>query len=105
MSTLGGRVRERREALGLSQGELAERCGWVNRSSISNYERDLRQITIENAEKLAGALEVSVEWLIWGDDEESREFELLENFRKLDAEDQHAALRLVAALRKGKNEL
>jgi SOS-response transcriptional repressor LexA len=53
---VGARIRERREALGLEQWELAKRCGW-SQSRISNYERGKRLPIREAIRTLARALE------------------------------------------------
>lgn len=52
----GKKVRERRVALRLSQEELAERAG-VHRTYIGMIERAEKNITLENIEKIAKALE------------------------------------------------
>lgn len=48
-------VRQRRRHLGLSQDQLAERCG-LHRTYIGAIERGERNITLINAEKVARAL-------------------------------------------------
>lgn len=53
----GNKVRERRTALGLSQEELGERAG-VHRTYIGMIERAEKNITLENIEKIAKALEI-----------------------------------------------
>src|SRR5690606_15757093 len=41
---LGARLRQRREALGLTQQEVADRCGWKGQNRVSNYENGKRPI-------------------------------------------------------------
>ena len=53
----GRKVRERRLELNLSQEELAGRTG-VHRTYIGMIERAEKNITLENIEKVAKALEV-----------------------------------------------
>ena len=53
----GNKVRERRLELELSQEELAERAG-VHRTYIGMIERAEKNITLENIEKIAKALEI-----------------------------------------------
>jgi transcriptional regulator with XRE-family HTH domain len=53
----GERVRELREARGLSQEELGFRAG-LHRTAVSFIERAQRSSTLETIEKLATALEV-----------------------------------------------
>jgi transcriptional regulator with XRE-family HTH domain len=56
---LAASVRNRRVALGLSQEELAERCGF-DRTYISMIERAKRNPSFLNLLKLADGLETSV---------------------------------------------
>lgn len=55
----GQKVRAERMDLGLSQEELAARAG-VHRTYIGMIERAEKNITLENIEKLAKALEISI---------------------------------------------
>lgn len=55
----GNKVRERRTALGVSQEVLAARAG-VHRTYIGMIERAEKNITLENIEKIAKALEISL---------------------------------------------
>jgi transcriptional regulator with XRE-family HTH domain len=59
----GNKVRERRLKLGLSQEELASRAG-VHRTYIGMIERAEKNITLENIEKIAKALEISLDNLM-----------------------------------------
>lgn len=59
----GNKVRERRTALGLSQEELAGRAD-VHRTYIGMIERAEKNITLENIEKIAKALEISFDKLM-----------------------------------------
>ena len=53
-------IREKRKELGLSQDELARRCG-VSRQTINAIENNKYDPTLELAMKLAKALEKNVE--------------------------------------------
>jgi transcriptional regulator with XRE-family HTH domain len=55
----GQRLRELRQAKGLSQEELAFRAG-LHRTYISSTERGQRNVALLNIEKLAAALEVGM---------------------------------------------
>jgi len=57
------RIRERRISLGLSQEALAERCG-LHRTYIGSVERGERNVSIDNIERIAIALEVDARDLI-----------------------------------------
>lgn len=55
----GKKVRETRLKLGMSQEELASRAG-VHRTYIGMIERAEKNITLENIEKIAKALNISI---------------------------------------------
>ena len=55
----GKKVREERTKLGLSQEELASRAG-VHRTYIGMIERAEKNITLENIEKIARALDIKI---------------------------------------------
>ncbi len=59
----GKKVREERLKRNLSQEELAERAG-VHRTYIGMIERAEKNITLENIEKLAKALEITISELV-----------------------------------------
>lgn len=52
-------VRKRRQELGISQEDLADRAN-LHRTYIGDVERGLRNISIVNIERIALALEISV---------------------------------------------
>lgn len=60
LEKFGEKVREERHRLGLSQEELASRAG-VHRTYIGMIERAEKNITLENIEKIARALEIPLE--------------------------------------------
>ena len=59
----GNKVREERVKLGLSQESLASRAG-VHRTYVGMIERAEKNITLENIEKIAKALRISLERLM-----------------------------------------
>lgn len=59
LEKFGEKVREERHKLGLSQEELASRAG-VHRTYIGMIERAEKNITLENIEKIANALKISI---------------------------------------------
>lgn len=63
---LSNRLRERRTELGLTQAELAERCG-VSRKTVNTVENGVFVPSTLLALKLAAALERRVEELFWVD--------------------------------------
>lgn len=56
-------LREQRLAKGLSQEDLADLCG-LHRTYVGSVERGERNVSIDNMERLAIALEVPLESLI-----------------------------------------
>lgn len=62
------RLKAARSALGLSQRELAEKCGWESQSRVGNYELGTRKISAEDAVTLASALGISPGELMFGNE-------------------------------------
>lgn len=58
----GTAVKFRREELGLTQEELAERAG-IHRTYLSDVERGGRNLSLVNIERLAAALDVPISGL------------------------------------------
>ena len=63
---VGRRVLEARTNKGISQLELAKRCGYSTRSAVSKIETGDRAFPINKIPVIAEALGVSVDWLLWG---------------------------------------
>lgn len=80
MSTIGSRIRNRREELGLSQDELGKRLGYKSRSSINKIELDQRSLTQSKIKTIADALETTPSYIMgWNEpdvklDEEDLKF-------------------------------
>ena len=64
---LNERIRELRTASGISQVELAEKLG-VSKQSVSNWENENIQPSIEMLSKIADAFNVSTDFLLSRDD-------------------------------------
>ena len=64
-ATFGDRLAAAREALGLSQSQLASRVG-VRLSAIQNWESDRSEPRANKLQMLAGILNVSIVWLLTG---------------------------------------
>lgn len=58
-SRFGLALKQRRQELGISQEVLAERAG-LHRTYIGDIERGARNLSLENIEKLAKALQISI---------------------------------------------
>jgi transcriptional regulator with XRE-family HTH domain len=63
MVRFGNRLREVREKAGISQEKLAELAG-LHRTYVSSVERGKRNISLQNIERLAVALDVSMKELM-----------------------------------------
>ena len=64
MSILSIRIRQRREALGISQEELAARMGYRSKSSITKIEKGINDIPQNKLEAFAAALDTTPGWLL-----------------------------------------
>jgi len=67
LQILGTKVRAKREAIGLSQEEFADKCGF-DRTYISMIERGKRNISLLNLIRIAQGLDTSVSILTEGID-------------------------------------
>lgn len=63
MITFGRNVQKQRQAMNISQEELAFRAG-VHRTYIGMVERAERSISLQNAKKIADALNVKLDTLL-----------------------------------------
>jgi transcriptional regulator with XRE-family HTH domain len=107
MSTLhdiGTRIRVQRRERGLTQDELAHRVG-VSRSAVAQWETGRTGQITGNLSRIAAALDVGVEYLVYGDDKlaaaEARqgdELALLRLYRECDPEDRQMLLRTARRL-------
>ena len=65
-TTLGQRIRARRDAVGLTQEKLAAACG-VSRAAVAQWESGVTRPSLDNLVKAAAALSVWLSWLTTGD--------------------------------------
>lgn len=85
--SFGDNLKKIRAEKNISQGELAKMIN-VHATHVSRYERNLTSPTIDVAKKIADALEVSTDTLIYGSDEKIissklNDEELLQLFSKV----------------------
>lgn len=84
MSTIGSRIRNRREELGLSQDELGKRLGYKSRSSINKIELDQRNLTQSKIKAIAEALETTLAYIMgWDEPDQKLDKENLKFFDNL----------------------
>ena len=93
---LGRRIRNRRELLGMSQAELAEKVGYTSRSAISRIENGERSLNVSQLPPIARALSCSVDDLLDGVSPEKSE--IAELFERLDPDLQEAVLRMLETM-------
>jgi len=65
--SFGGRVKEARRSIGMSQDELAQKLGYESKSSISMIECGKQDLPLSKIYEVAEALGVSVSFLVDGD--------------------------------------
>lgn len=70
MSTLGQRIRNRRQELNMTQGELAAKVGYKSVSTITKIESDVNDITQSKVVQFAHALDTTVAYIMGWDEEE-----------------------------------
>ena len=68
---IGDRIKERREALGWSQDELAQRLGYKSRSSINKMELNIQDVPQRKVKDFARVLRTTTSYLLEDDKEKS----------------------------------
>ena len=76
-TTIGGRIKKRRNDLGLSQEDLAEKL-FTSKQMISSYENNKTEIKVQVVKELAVALDTTTSFLIDGTVAITHEEETLE---------------------------
>lgn len=66
---IGKRLRQTRNTLGLTQGEVAARAKGITQSRLSNWEQGTRQPGVDEVISVSSILKVSPAWLLGIDDE------------------------------------
>ncbi len=67
-ATFGDRLAAAREAVGMSEDELARRLG-IKLKTVRNWEQDVAEPRANKLQMLAGILNVSFRWLLTGEGE------------------------------------
>lgn len=67
--TIGQRIKQKREELGMSQEELAKRLGYKSRSSINKIELDIQNLTQSKIKAIADALHTTTDFIMGWDEE------------------------------------
>ena len=96
---IGARVREARMVKNWSQEKLANACGLVSRASISKIEHGERGTTLEGIKKIASALGVDADYLIFGEDDvDDKKAEINRLFDSLTPEQQDQILAFLRSM-------
>ncbi|WP_151709690.1 helix-turn-helix domain-containing protein [Acinetobacter brisouii] len=81
--TLGERIREKRESLGLSQQELGNIFNpIVKRASISRWESDTSNPEIEKLPILARKFKTTIDWLVTGESRKDKSAKIEDDYYK-----------------------
>jgi transcriptional regulator with XRE-family HTH domain len=90
-TTIGSRLRMARVVAGMSQGDLAVACGWgknpvEGQSRISNYERNSREMTLDDLIKMCKVLKADPAEVAFGHPllPDPVEQQILEDYRQAD---------------------
>jgi transcriptional regulator with XRE-family HTH domain len=101
---IGVRIKTLRREKGLSQDELANQVG-VSRSAVAQWETGRTGQVTGNLSRIAGALDASVEFLVYGNDKtgpaaisQGDELAMLRLYRECGPEDRQMLLRMARRL-------
>jgi transcriptional regulator with XRE-family HTH domain len=104
MSNLGDRIKLRRKQVNMSQSELAAKAG-VSYAQIGRYETKGAQPPTKTLTAIADALDVSADFLIYGDSDEKAktkltDSDLINHFKaieEMDEDDKNVVKKLIDA--------
>lgn len=78
--TIGDRIRNRRELLGLSQEDLARMIGYTSRSSINKIETGAQQLRQSKIKAVADALDTTANYILGIDTKADSQKDYLDNY-------------------------
>jgi len=78
--TIGDRIRNRRELLGLSQEDLARMIGYTSRSSINKIETGAQQLRQSKIKAIADALDTTVNYILGIDNKSDKQIDYLDKY-------------------------
>lgn len=105
--SIGNMIRKRREELGWTQQELADKMGYTSKSTITRIEKGYNDVSQSNIMKFAEVLDVPVSYLMeWGKDidyailDDSKKIigKFESEFKKLSAPNRENVLRYIEFL-------
>lgn len=80
-AAIGQRLELTRRAIGMAQGEFAERAG-ISRNTYNQYEQGVNRPQLEAAFKLSDTYRLTLDWIYFGDPSGLR-FDLAETIKAL----------------------
>ena len=83
--TLGEKVKLKREELGLSQEELAEKMNYKSKTSIHKIEQDITDLPLSKVKELANVLKTSSAYLMGWEDEKDKMINEIFNTEMIDS--------------------
>lgn len=114
---IGDRIKYRREALGMSQDELAKRLGYKSRSSVNKIEKDASGLPQTKIAAIANALQTTPSYIMgWEEVQKKNDaatdivvrlrtdtefFSIVEELHQLSPEQLASIKPILAVLRKG----
>lgn len=84
---IGARVKYLRKALGLTQKELAIKCGYKSLTTINKIELGINNVPLDVIEKLASALQVTPAYIMGWNEPTKEENELISLINQLNEEE------------------
>lgn len=98
-SSIAERLREAREASGLSQGQVAKKLD-LHRPTVTEIEAGRRKVSAQELEKLAAIYGVTVDWIVSGaTGDDSTDAKMLMAARELSKMSEDDLARLMKMLR------
>lgn len=102
--TVAERLREAREASGLSQGQIAKKLGW-HRPTVSEIEAGRRKVSSDELVEFSRLYGVTVEWIVTGthgdDSSDARLLLAARELSKMSEPDLDRLMKMLRMLRKG----
>ncbi len=97
---IGKKIREAREASGLSQRELADKLGFESSTAVSYMESGERKVSVVDLEKISKLLDKDIRFFIGQEGEQLNVRVALRAETGLDKKDQDAILHIIEMAKK-----
>ena len=101
--TIGERIKNRREELGLTQDEVAKKCGYKSRSSVNKIELS-RDLPLKKVSIMAEALETTPAYLMGWEEEHNFSDDFMEKLSKYPPEEVKRAMEIIDLYEKASPE-